>query len=144
MSGLQMPTLHGLGNLKATSLLFGLFRSFFLRFRLLISSIEASMIASAIAFCSSTSCIASVTRISAISVFFKYFSRSSLNIFLDGIFVSISFASCIKCEFFSIFRLTTFFTDRASFTDEKSGSSFSIYFCFSYELRKNVIDEIIK
>lgn len=120
MSGLQMPILHGLGNLKATTLFFGLFRSFFLRFRLLIFSIGGSTIASAIAFCSSTSCIISVTGISAISVFFKYFSRSSLNTFLGDIFVSISFASCIRCEFFSIFRLATFFMDRASFMDEKS------------------------
>lgn len=144
MSGLHTPILHGLGNLKAICI-GRFFRSFFLRFRLLIfftgdstiASANAGKTSSAIAFFCSMSRTVSVAEI---SVFLGYFSRSSLDIFLGGVFVSISFASCVvKCEFLSIFRLVIFFTDRVIFTDDKSESSSSIYFCFSCGLQKNVI-----
>lgn len=137
MSGLQIPILHGLGNLKVARFFtrfFGrFFGAIFLRFLLLISSTGDSMIVStnkgsSVATIScSTSCVISVVGISAISVLFRVG-----NIFLGNFFVSISFSSStIKGDSFSVvFRLVIFFIDR-SFKGKMDNSSSSSYFCLS-------------
>lgn len=139
MSGLQTISLHGFANLKMTGIS-RFFRAFFLRFLLLISWRGGSTIvctnegkgSSAIVFSCSTSCAIFVLGISSFSVFFGYFSRSSLISFLGDIFISSSVASSIgRCESFSIFRLANFFMKRFSFEGTISKSSISSYFCFS-------------
>lgn len=140
MSGLQTPILHGRGNLKATGIsrffFFFFFGAIFPRFLLLISSdsagdftiacAEGGKDSSVIAISCSTSCAISVAEVS-IFVF-------GLTVLFGGVFVSISFSTSVDgLESFSIFRLTNFFMDGATFTDIGAKSSSSSYLCFSCE-----------